>query len=1113
MQVKLVYKSWRIATYHLILVCSFVSIGVSKCNAQAPEDQGQGPALLPEESAQRFVHSDQLDWQLLLSEPDIEQPLMATFDSKGRMWVVEYRQYPEPEGLKPLSRDNFWRIVYDSVPLPPGKGGLKGKDRISIHEDQDGDGKFDRHSIFVEGLNIATSVVPTESGAWVLNPPYLLFYPDNDGDSKADGDPEIHLEGFGLEDTHSVVNSLTMGPDGWLYGAQGSTVTGAVKRFGSVDPPIKSMGQAIWRYHPKTHRYEIFAEGGGNAFGVAFNDNGEIFSGHNGGDTRGFHYYQGGYYRKGFNKHGGLSNPHAYGYLNPMAHPPVQRFTHTMLLVDGTAFQDQLGRSMIAVDPLHGKLIQTELISEGSTYKTKDVADLLSSEDKWFRPVAITDGPDGSAFVCDWYDFQVAHLYAHQGKMDREHGRIYRLSPSQRGERNDKISLQSESLHDTKFNWNAGLANGKGTSSLAYLFEKLDHPYRWQRWMASRLIASHPDASMMKDKILRRVSDSTHPLDYLWTAARCGWISDTIGCDSSTSVSPVEFLRHPNPYVRAWTIRMVCDDGMVSNEIALEFLAMEAHPAVSCQLVASARRLPGEFAVPILFQTFGGLESDSFFPNLQWWALEKHSNEYLAILYELGVDITPEGEEAFRSNSEKNLNRSDSFKSFNRMRNQQPRPLIGAGDRNLIEHHPTIMLNQRLVGNLIRRWNSEPSNQSLTACVKLLSAISRLPIEQRASLVKVVQDSFEKAYEGKSLKGVPDEVIDMLVKLGNPSLSLLLRRGDQTAIEKAALQLKDSKLPLQERMQIAKVVSELADKQSLEPIRIVLMGIASNDAEKPPIREACIAALAGFNDPEVAHLMISSWPKMPEAIRPVCSALFASRIAWTRIWIDACDANQVDSDQLSLESVRAMRNHSDQKIQLDLNRLYPETAALDLSSVQKRCEEIQSFVLKGNGDPYRGKKLYRSLCARCHKLFDDGGDIGPDLTGYQRDQLQTLLRNIVGPSLEIREGYRTVQVQTTDDRVLSGFVESRKGSNANIVEVTTNDLTKLTNDSSKSSPAEQLVLRTIDGLSHVIESSEISEMKEQLQSLMPEGLLEKLSEQDIVDLVSYLRSSQPLSDG
>ena len=158
----------------------------------------------------------------------------SRFDERGRLWVVQYLQYPFPAGLKMVSHDGVWRAVYDKVPPPPPHH-FRGKDKITIHEDTDGDGVFDRHKTFVDGLNIATAVAHGRGGVWVLNPPYLLFYPDRNNDDVPDGDPEVHLQGFGLEDTHSVVNSLRWGPDGWLYAAQGSTVTGHVTRPGLDD--------------------------------------------------------------------------------------------------------------------------------------------------------------------------------------------------------------------------------------------------------------------------------------------------------------------------------------------------------------------------------------------------------------------------------------------------------------------------------------------------------------------------------------------------------------------------------------------------------------------------------------------------------------------------------------------------------------------------------------------------------------------------------------------------------------------------------------------------------------------------------------------------------------
>ena len=124
-------------------------------------------------------------------------------------------------------------------------GKMKGADKITVFEDTDGDGKYDKHKDVITGLNIATAVAPGRGGIWVLNPPYLLFYPDANGDDIPDGDPVVHLSGFGLEDTHSVANSLRWGPDGWLYGAQGSTVTGHMMRPGlDAEPFLHTMGLA-----------------------------------------------------------------------------------------------------------------------------------------------------------------------------------------------------------------------------------------------------------------------------------------------------------------------------------------------------------------------------------------------------------------------------------------------------------------------------------------------------------------------------------------------------------------------------------------------------------------------------------------------------------------------------------------------------------------------------------------------------------------------------------------------------------------------------------------------------------------------------------------------------
>ena len=144
-------------------------------------------AMSPRDSTKLISVPDDLSVDLVLSEPIIKQPLHLSFDSRGRLWVVQYIQYPDPAGLKRISRDKVWRVAYDMVPPPPpypSGSPFIGKDKISIHEDTNGDGEFDKHKIFVDGLNMVTSVAHDGSGVWVTNPPYLLYYPDKNGDEQ-----------------------------------------------------------------------------------------------------------------------------------------------------------------------------------------------------------------------------------------------------------------------------------------------------------------------------------------------------------------------------------------------------------------------------------------------------------------------------------------------------------------------------------------------------------------------------------------------------------------------------------------------------------------------------------------------------------------------------------------------------------------------------------------------------------------------------------------------------------------------------------------------------------------------------------------------------------------
>src|SRR6185295_10979244 len=158
---------------------------------------GTPAPLAPAEALKSFQLAKGLEIQLVAHEPVVRQPVCISFDDRGRLWVLQYLQYPNPNGLKPVSIDQYLRTKYDRLPEPPPKG-PKGADRITILEDKDGDGRYETAKDFVTGLNIASGMCLGHGGVFIAQPPYLLFYPDKNGDDIPDGDPEVLLTGFGL---------------------------------------------------------------------------------------------------------------------------------------------------------------------------------------------------------------------------------------------------------------------------------------------------------------------------------------------------------------------------------------------------------------------------------------------------------------------------------------------------------------------------------------------------------------------------------------------------------------------------------------------------------------------------------------------------------------------------------------------------------------------------------------------------------------------------------------------------------------------------------------------------------------------------------------------------
>ena len=552
--------------------------------------------LTPEATIKNFKMGSGLAMQVLAHEPLVRQPLNMNFDERGRLWVVQYLQYPFPAGLKVVSYDRYLRAVYDKVPKAPPHHD-RGADLISIHEDTDGDGRFDKHKVFTDGLNMARSVLSGRGGVWVLMPPYLLFYPDKNRDDIPDGPPEVHLSGFGLEDTHSGANSLRWGPDGWIYGAHGSTCTADIQG-------VKFLGQAVWRYNPATRQFEVFAEGGGNTYCIDFDSQGRLFSGTNSGDTRGVHYEQGGCYIKGWGKHGPLMNPYAFGWFEHMAHVGFkQRFPQSMIIYEGGALPHHEGQ-IIAGMSLVNRVQAARIYSDTSTFRTEDTDTPVLTDDRWFRPVDTKAGPDGAVYFADWYDSRLSHLDP-RDTWHKESGRIYRL----------------QNVEAPKPVQPFDLAKLNGEKLIALL----RHPNKWWRQETLRVLADRRDASLLPAlKKLVAQEQGQLALEAFWAVNASG------GFDTDFAAKT---LSHPHPFVRYWTVRLLGDSRQLVPALQSKLLSLarnEAHPEVRSQLAASCKRWPAAAALPLVRELLARDEdvSDKHIPLLLWWAIESKATSH-----------------------------------------------------------------------------------------------------------------------------------------------------------------------------------------------------------------------------------------------------------------------------------------------------------------------------------------------------------------------------------------------------------------------------------------------------------------------------------------------------
>ena len=308
-----------------------------------------------------------------------------------------------------------------------------------------------------------------------------------------------------------------------------------------------------------------------------------------------------------------------------------------------------------------------------------------------------------------------------------------------------------------------------------------------------------------------------------------------------------------------------------------------------------------------------------------------------------------------------------------------------------------------------------------------------------------------------------------------------IRRSDPAAIEKAVAKLSGEEIEESERRQIISALGELTERGF---VGIIIDQLSREDEATVMV---ALASLQKFKEIEAADAVLKRYSNFSDNLQVAARTMLSSRSEWSLRWLEAIQAGRMSKESMPSYVVEGLARHDDRKIDSLVGKLWGASGEAPSNDRDVEIAKLKG-ILDGaefSGDRYSGRDIYLGRCAACHRLHSEGGEVGPDLTGYQRHDLDSLLLAISDPNAEVREGFENYSIKTRDGQRIVGFLADQDD---RIVEI-----------------------RPVGGQRLIVEKSDIVEMESLGGSLMPAGLLAGLDDKALVDLFAYLQSTQPLN--
>ncbi|MCH2115430.1 MAG: c-type cytochrome [Pirellulales bacterium] len=928
----------------------------------------------------------------------------------------------EPDLRRPIAfdfddRGRLWVVENYSHPVLDPKST---RDRVVILEDTDHDGQFDRRKVFWDQGRFLTAIAVGHGGVWLGNTPDLTFIPDADQDGTPDGDAIAVLDGFRDHDgNNNNLNNFHWGPDGWLYGAIGIAAKSFVGKPATPQPQRTVITRGLWRVHPVTHAFEVVANGMVNPWGADFSEVGDHFT-VNTTTAHLWHIVPGAYCQR---RAGEADNRFAYARIQ--------------------GINDHLHWGG---GPWHSSRQTTESHSVAGGGHAHCGA-MIYYGDNWpekYRGTLFTYNLHGnrinndvlvakkSSYVANHSeDFLWAHDPWFRGLSIKygPDGGVFVSDWHEIGECHDIDGSHRTSgrMYKITYGSPAGCDVDLRAETSAELAARHQQKNEWfvrhaRRILHERAVAGEDlqTATEILSRQFRATGDAILQLQALWTLHLMGNLDDS---------RRIGLLKHDNEHVRRWAVRMLVDQQVPGSAAmsAMERRArVETSPKARLALAVALGRvgLDERWGLAEALVTHAEDTDEPLIPLITWYGVEP----------------------LVHYNRERSL----------QLAAQSQIPLI----RQFIARRAVDVVSPDLDAIVAAALELDKIDARFDILRGMLQALADKDISTAPAQWKKLYDQVATV-ENSEYRSI--------------AIRLATLFGDQTARAQLMKSVMRNDLPSAQRRASLQALLQLKDGISVESLHV----LSRQDSE---LRLDAIRALALNNDDSTSAFLLNHYRELDDSCKQAAMSVLTSRQDFAEQLVIAIARGVVAQEDVSLFCLEQLRSFPGRKLKDQVHKLW----STDYHT-PKKSDQIARYLKKmdaeylANGSALAGRALFHKTCARCHRLFGEGGIIGPDLTGSGRAKTNYIVTNLVDPNAAVDPAYRLTRVMTNTGRLFSGVIVQQ-------------------DDNS-------IVLRTPDADIR-LKMQNVEQVMTSTKSMMPEGMLQTLTDPEVRDLLLYLASPE-----